>query len=323
MIATKDSNGLYLRVSVTDRCQLRCSYCMPKEGIEQCSHKDILNYEEIVSFVRAVQQHYHLRKVRITGGDPLVRPNIETLIAMLSDAGIPDIAITTNGQLLTRRARQLKNSGLHRVSVSLDSLCELTFRDLNGGSLEKTLEGIESAIRLGLTPLKLNMVVLRGINDAEVGDIADFALARGCEVRFLELMPIGYGASRFEDWYVSSEEVRRRLSQSYTLSPLPVNRGETSCTYSIEGNRGRSGTVGFISPYSHPFCDGCRRLRLTADGNLLGCLASEKGVSVRNILRSDDPAAANQIGAIVAGALKGKPTCRTFKRRDSMAAIGG
>ena len=323
MIAPKENNGLYLRVSVTDRCQLRCRYCMPKGGIQQCSHEDVLTYEEIVGFVHGVQQHYHVQKVRITGGDPLVRLHIDTLVAMLADAGIPDIAITTNGQSLPQRVHALKNSGLNRVTVSLDSLRETTFRDLTGGSLDKTLAGIESAIRHDLTPVKLNMVVLRGINDTEVSDIAEFALACGCEIRFLELMPIGYAAARFADWYVSSEEVRQRLSESCSLAPLPVRQGETSRMYSIEDSRGRTGTAGFISPYSHPFCAGCRRLRLTADGRLLGCLADERGTSIRHALRSGDSADSIQIGAIIDGALKGKPTCRTFKRRDSMAAIGG
>lgn len=296
---------------------------MPPGDAARQTTEDNLSHEEMMRFVRTLQEEYDLRTVRVTGGDPLIRKDLESLVAMLAEAGIPDIAITTNGQALSSRTRALREAGLQRVNISLDSLDSATFMKLTGGCLKKTLEGIESALEHGLTPVKLNMVVLKGINDTEIESVIRFALARRCEVRFLELMPIGYGAARFGDWYVSSGEIRKRLQETHELSPLPTVSGCTCRSYLISNGKNEEGRIGFISPFSHPFCSGCRRLRLTADGRLLGCLTDEKGISIRNELRNHGPAGTDRLRNAISNAFRDKPVRRTFERRDNMATIGG
>ena len=323
MAAPADSS-ISLRISVTNRCQLRCSYCSPQEWIEPPEHRDFLDFGEITSFVRALKRDFRLEKVRITGGEPLLRRNVEDLIAMISCLGVTDIAMTTNGQLLGDRATVLKKSGLNRVNISLDSLSSDGFHRLTGGgSLGKTLSGIEAALQCGLKPIKLNMVVMRGINDREVVDMVDFALRRGCEMRFLELMPIGIAAARFDALFISSEEVRTRLENALRLSPLPPVSGRTSSNYVVEDRSGRKGTVGFISPYSSPFCQGCHRLRLTADGHLIGCLARGIGAYIRPALGLTDSAAREALGPVVSCALEEKRDTHSFGCTQPMVAMGG
>jgi len=185
MTAAQDPPALSLRISVTDRCDLRCAYCMPAQGIRLVDRSEILSYEEIMRFVQLVGRRYPVSQVRITGGEPLVRPGLEALIAMLRQAGVPEIALTTNAQQLAARAIALKEAGLDRVNISLDSLKPDVFaRITRGGILEKTLDGIQAARRAGLQPVKLNTVVLRGLNDQEAPDLARFALRKGASCGF-------------------------------------------------------------------------------------------------------------------------------------------
>ncbi len=315
---------LSLRISVTDRCQLRCLYCTPPDGTPETAGRGILSFEEIVRFVGVVQSGPGLSKVRITGGEPLVRPGIVELVRTLAREGVPDLALTTNGQLLAEMALNLKRAGLHRVNVSLDSLDEGTYARLTrGGDLRAVLEGIEAALRCGLAPVKVNTVVLRGYNDSEVVKITRFGLDRGLRVRFLELMPIGYARPTFHELFVSASEVRARLEERFCLEPLAHGAGETSRDYVASDLHGRRGIIGFVSPETQPFCDGCTRVRLTCTGRLLSCLARGRGPNVRGLLQSDLPVAAELLQGIVTKGLEGKRSRHAFETLGAMAAVGG
>lgn len=321
MIATPSPQGLALRVSVTDRCQLRCRYCMPPEGVAPCNRAEILTYEEIASLAACLQNEFGLSKVHITGGEPLLRPGIESLIGMLAALDIPDIALTTNGLRLAELAPALKGAGLDRVNVSLDSLSPDTYRHLTrGGDLTAVLAGIASARVEGLRPLKLNTVTIRGVNDKELHALVAFAIQAECDIRFIELMPIGHGAVLFQDGFMPSEEVRAALASQFALVPVAPVYGSSSRTYRVTDAAGRCGTVGFISSCSNPFCGECRRLRITADGRLVGCLARSEGESIRARLHAGDT---HSICDAVREALTGKRRDRFFSQHMAMASIGG
>ena len=259
--------------------------------------------------------------MRLTGGEPLLRAGLDRLVAMLAAAGAADLALTTNGQRLAEMAGPLKQAGLNRINISLDSLSPATFAAITrGGILEKTLAGIAAARRAGLDPVKLNMVVMRGENDHEVADLVRFAVEHGCQMRFLELMPIGVAAAGFEDRFVSSAEVLERLAGEFALTELPVDPRSTSRNFVAEDQSGRWTTIGFISPSSQPFCAGCRRLRLTAAGVLLGCLARPTGIPIAPLLRSGSELDAEALVAAVEQALGMK---RIGQRVCAAAGDGG
>ncbi len=324
MISPPQEQPISLRISVTDRCQLRCVYCMPPGGVPKRSREDILSFEEIVRFVRAVKSHYGLSKVHITGGEPSVRPNIVDLIERLAREGISDIALTTNGHLLCGTALALKNAGLKRVNISWDSLTPKTYARLTrGGDLERALEGLDAALCSGLSPIKLNMIVIRGFNSGEVVKIARFGLDRGCEVRFLELMPIGPAAEHFDKWFVSSDQVRAKLSKAFDLCEAPARPGHSSRRFVAKDRQGRQGVIGFISSISGPFCAGCRRLRLTASGQLVGCLGIGTGVDIRPLLRGTGPADGRRLVEAIQEALSLKRNGQAFVTRNLMTLTGG
>ncbi len=313
-----------LRVSVTNRCQLRCFYCMPVGGALKAARCDILGFEEIIGFVGVLRRHFGMSKVHLTGGDPLVRPGLTDLVAMLAREAIGDLALTTNGQLLAAMAVDLRRAGLARVNISLDSLKPETFRWLTrGGDVCRTLQGLEAALECGLAPVKLNVAVLRNVNSDEVVDIARFGLQRGCEVRFLELMPIGPAAKRFEEWFVSSREVRARLEAAFDLRPAGGQPGGSSRNYVARDGQGRGGIIGFISPHSSPFCDDCRRLRLTADGLLIGCLAQGQGQNIRPLVRGRYAPDVSGLVAAIHSVLSLKRRGRRFDTTNAMVQIGG
>ncbi len=321
MSDVRSTTGLSLRLSVTDRCQLRCRYCMPPEGVPLCGHAEILSYEEIGALIACLDESFRIAKVRLTGGEPLVRPGIERLVGLLADLGVPDLALTTNGLHLADLAPVLQRTGLHRVNVSLDSLRPDTFRRLTGGGeLRPVLAGIDAALAAGLAPLKLNAVVMRGVNDDELGELVAFALQIGCEMRFIELMPIGPGATLFADGFFSSDEVRQRLATQVALEPLGRDFGASARRYAVTDNKGRCGVVGFISSCSVPFCGECSRMRVTADGRLIGCLARDGGISIREMLRAGDRKSICQAAHRV---LEGKTADRVFEQGMAMASIGG
>ena len=313
-----------LRVSVTDRCSLRCMYCMPAAGTPVALRADVLSDDEIVNVVLALGARHGLEHVRITGGEPLLRPEIERLVAMLSAVGVPDLALTTNGQRLAGLAKRLKQAGLSRVNISLDSLEPRTFAAITrGGILDHTLAGIAAAREAGLRPIKLNMVVMRGRNDHEVAYLVRFAMEHDCQMRFLELMPIGGASAGFEELFVSTSEVRERLQEEFQLAALPVDPADTSRNFVAEDGVGRSAIIGFISPYSEPFCAGCRRLRLTAMGVLIGCLAREGGIPLAPLLRGGRLVDHDAVTAAVERALEMKRQNGEFIQPRAMVGIGG
>ncbi len=276
----------YLRISITDRCNLRCVYCMPPQGIAWRPHEEILRYEEIETVVRAGAE-LGISKIRLTGGEPLVRPGVIDLVRMLARVpGVDDLTMTTNGILLARYADELAAAGLHRVNVSLDTLDPERFHAITRlGRLEDVLAGLEAAQRAGLEPVKINTVVMRGMNDDEVVDLARQTVEAGWNLRFIEVMPVGNGLSG--DWreqMVTAQEIRAQVEEALgKLEPARMSAGNGPARYyRLPGARG---TLGFITPISEHFCYHCNRLRLTADGQLRPCLLSDAEIDLRTPLR--------------------------------------
>ena len=273
----------YLRISVTDRCNLRCVYCMPAGGVCLMPHADILSYEEIYKIAVAAAE-LGVNKVRITGGEPLVRTGLPELIRMLKriDA-IDDISLTTNGMLLERYAVELKSVGLRRVNISLDTLDLDKFaRITRGGNLSDVLKGIETAKAAGLNPVKINVVVIPGVNDDELPRFAAKTMNEGWNVRFIERMPFS-GEDASASQFIPVSEIREHLELLGELEPYSVNIGNGPAKY--YRLPGANGTIGFITPVSEHFCFQCNRLRLTADGKLRLCLLNNEEMDLRAPLR--------------------------------------
>ncbi|HOV73257.1 MAG TPA: radical SAM protein [Candidatus Hydrogenedentes bacterium] len=315
---------LAVRLSVTEQCQLRCRYCLPQGGCMPPCSGPALDAEAIRLLLHALHDEFGIRKLRFTGGEPLLRRDIVSMIRSAADLGIPDIALTTNAQLLAGKAIALRQAGLHRVNISLDSLRPGVFAGItHGGRLEATLRGIRAAMDADLRPIKLNMVVMRGINDGEVSDILRFGLETGCHVRFLELMPIGVARTEFHERFVSSDEVRERLGDCCLWQPMIDAQDSSSRNWKVSDASGRATVCGFISPASHPFCGGCRRVRITAGGELIGCLARGRRLPLAAALsaaaRGDHSLLARSIGR--AFAMKQGAMFQTGA--DCMANVGG
>ncbi len=316
----------YLRVSVTDRCNLRCVYCMPPEGIKLRSHEEMLTYEEIARLVEAAAT-IGVSKIRLTGGEPLARRGLPDLGRLIAAApGVDDISMTTNGTLLARHADALAAAGLNRVNVSLDTLRPERFRQIaRRGALADVWAGIEAAQRAGLTPIKLNAVVVRGINEDEVTDFAQMTLARPWHVRFIEVMPLGANAAWAGDGYAPLTEVRARIEAVFgALEPVggPAGNGPARY-YRVPGG---AGTLGFITPVSEHFCFSCNRLRLTADGKLRPCLLSDAELDLRAPLR--DGASRQELADLLLSAIMDKPGGHHLAQGQApsereMAEIGG
>jgi cyclic pyranopterin phosphate synthase len=293
-----------LRISVTDRCNFRCPYCMPAEvfGKEYAflPRDQILTYEEIVRVVRVAAAH-GVTKVRLTGGEPLVRNEIERLVAMVAAVeGVDDIAMTTNGATLARKAQVLKDAGLNRVTVSLDSLDGQVFEAMNGvgASLARVLDGIDAARAAGLAPIKLNAVLQRGFNDGGILDLARFGRDRGFVMRFIEYMDVGTTNGWRLDDVVPATEIVETIGARYPLEALEaLYAGEVARRYRYADGKGE---IGVISSVTQPFCQGCTRARLTAEGRLYTCLFASAGHDVRAVLRAstDDEALEALIGRV-------------------------
>jgi cyclic pyranopterin phosphate synthase len=316
----------YLRISVTDRCNLRCRYCMPPEGIERKTHHDILRYEEIARIVRAVIP-CGVTRLRLTGGEPLVRPEVPLLVRMLCEIeGLADVALTSNGQLLDRYARALHDAGLRRINVSLDSLRPERYGEITrGGDLNAALRGLAACREVGFSPIKVNAVLIRGVNDDEVIDFARLTREEPYDVRFIEFMPMGDVDLWSQEAVVPEEEVRRAVE---TVGPLePVAASATSRGGEAFRLPGARGTVAFISAFSKPFCGSCNRLRLTSDGRLRPCLLSDDFVDLRAIVR--DGGTDDDIRGAFIQAAKAKPQGHRLREgaachpRTPMSAIGG
>ena len=276
----------YLRLSITDRCNLRCTYCMPAEGVPAREHDDILSYEELAAFTR-VAAAAGISKVRITGGEPLVRKGCAGLIAQLAAIpGVDDISLTTNGVLLPRFAAELRAAGLRRVNISIDSLDSARYRRITrGGELAGALAGIDAALVAGFAPVKINALLLRGIED-ELDSFVSLTRARPLHVRFIEYMPLDrrLGSQRLEsqEQFVSAGEVLARLRVANVLEPVAGPYGNGPARYWRVA--GGEGTIGFIAGVSDHFCSSCNRLRLTADGRLRSCLFAGDEVNIRPLI---------------------------------------
>ena len=304
----------YLRISITDRCNLRCIYCMPDGGVMPVAHKEILSYEEIERVVR-VAAALGVRKIRITGGEPLARKNVTYLIASLRNiSGIEDMSLTTNGVLLEKYAKELADAGLNRVNISLDSLKPERYREMTrGGEIGPVMKGIEAAEKAGLLPLKINMVPIRGLNDDEIEEFAGLTLNTPFQVRFIEFMPIGAGDLWSDERYISTDEIKTRVEKMGTLSPVRLRRDGPARYYRIES---APGVIGFISALTHHFCADCNRLRITADGKLRPCLFSETEIDLKPSLRASS--SDKEIERLLRLSIEVKPEGHTINRRAEM-----
>jgi GTP 3',8-cyclase len=279
----------YLRISVTDKCNLRCVYCMPLHGLPWLKRAELLTYEEIAGIV-GVMAPMGLRRVRITGGEPLVRRDVTRLIAMIADVpGIEDIALSSNAVLMADMAEDLKAAGIGRVNISLDSLRPERVDAIarRPGSFQQIMGGLAAAERVGFMPIKINVVVMRGRNDDELADFARITLERPWHVRFIEVMPVGENLDVSANEYVSAPEMLRRVRAIGDLVPVAGPPGNGPATYFRFP--GAPGTVGVITPMSHNYCDDCNRMRLTADGQLRPCLFGHIQTNLRDPLRAGQP----------------------------------
>jgi GTP 3',8-cyclase len=277
-----------LRVSLTDRCNFRCFYCLPHGEPPIAPKEQMLSFEEI-EYVCEIFVSLGIEKIRLTGGEPMLRRDIETIIRKLSrfkTAGLIDLALTTNGYFLPERARSLKDAGLDRVTISLDSLKRDIFKRMTGVDvLEKVLAGIAAAKEAGLEPIKINAVIVRGHNESEVADFAAFAREHDVKMRFIEFMPLDSGHEWSRADVFSGKEIREQINERFPLVKVNVARGsETSARYRFAD--GAPGEIGIIAPVSEPFCGACSRIRLTADGQLRTCLFSTVEHSLRDVVRS-------------------------------------
>jgi cyclic pyranopterin phosphate synthase len=276
----------YLRISITDRCNLRCFYCMPRKRISLIPADEILTYEEILRITR-LAVNYGMRKIRITGGEPLLRKGIIQFVRSLSKIkGIEDITLTTNGVLLKQYISELADAGLRRVNVSLDSLRPERYKQITGEDyLSHVWDGIKETERVGLNPIKINMVVIKGINDDEILDFAKITLHKPYKIRFIEFMPTAMIDSWSEDRFMPTDKIKEIIEGFEKLYPVT----ESDNSKPARGFRFKNGigNIGFISPISHHFCSSCNRLRLTADGRLRPCLFSDIEIDIKHLIRSN------------------------------------
>ncbi len=293
----------YMRISVTDRCNMRCTYCVPEDGFQHVAHESILSYEEILRLVR-ISSSMGVKKYRITGGEPLVRRGIIELIGEINKIKGVETTFTTNGLLLEEKAEELKRAGVKRLNISIDSLKNKKFEEITKtGSLEKVLKGVDKAYETGFDPIKLNFVVMKGINDDELFDFVRLAENKPYHVRFIEFMPMkknGWGKEKF----IPSEKIEDMVRKEFRLRDDPSeDEGSPSRNYLVDGFAGK---VGFISPVSRHFCDSCNRIRLTSDGHLKSCLLRKGEVDIKSIMRdgSDD----DVIREVLAKAVMLKPS---------------
>ncbi len=318
----------YLRISITDRCNLRCEYCVPKEGISQFGHGEILTYEEILRIAELAVAR-GITKVRITGGEPLVRKDAVQLIHQLSRLRcIEDLSMTTNGILLAEFAPALTHAGLKRVNISMDSLSPERYRQITrGGELSRVWAGMEAARAAGISPIKINVVAIAGFNDMEIVDFARLTIPEPLQVRFIEFMPIGF----FSEWrpqqFLPSDEIKRRIEAFRPLVPARLNKNGHDGPARLFKFPGAAGEIGFISPISDHFCLSCNRLRLTADGKLKTCLFSDEEIDLKSLLRSgcrDEELGKKLFEAISSKPLRSGFTGSGIKRcQRPMAKIGG
>ena len=320
-----------LRISITDRCNLRCSYCMPAEGMAWLPRTEVLTYEEIARVARLCVERYGFEAIRLTGGEPLVRAHVTRLVEMLAPLGV-DLALTTNGVKLAEVAHDLAHAGLDRVNVSLDTLqrdrfLALTRRD----ELDRVIAGIDAALDAGLAPVKVNAVVMRGVNDDEIVDLARFGRERGVGMRFIEFMPLDAQGEWSEAQVVPAHEIIERIGEVFPLEPC--RRRRTSSRRRAGATSTVVGDVGVIPSVTEPFCESCDRVRITAEGQFRTCLFALDEIDLRAELRADGgldaPDLDDRLAAAIERAVAGKWAGHRIGQVDfirpsrSMSQIGG
>ncbi len=316
----------YLRISVTDRCNLRCRYCMPEEDIKILGHDELLTFEEIVRVIEVFAKH-GINKVRLSGGEPLVRKGIVDLVAKISHIqGVNDLSLTTNGVLLSEYAKDLAAAGLRRINISLDTLRADRFAYIaRRDKFKEVWQGIEAAMKARLTPIKINVVVIKGFNDDEVKDFASLTHIYPLHIRFIELMPFGESKMGHEDKVIPSYQIREEIREIGELIPVPQHPNDgLAKRYSLKGAKGE---IGFISTVTGHLCAQCNRLRITPDGMIRSCLFSENELDLKRALRNGG--GDEVITQLLYEALKTKPpmnknvNTRLKKCQRGMYAIGG
>jgi len=317
----------YMRISITDRCNFRCSYCMPSEGVECKPRDEIMSYEDILEVVRiAVSEG--ITTFRITGGEPLVRLGVENLIDSIDDVeGCREITMTSNGYLLGDKAEELAEAGLDRVNISLDTLQDKKFAEITGvDGLSRVLDGIEKARNAGLNPLKINTVVKKELNDDEIEDFVRFARNKNLNLRFIEYMPFAEEASAesgcdaVSEYQISLEEIKARVENKHELKPADIRGKGPAQNFWLDNSEA---VIGFISPVSHNICGNCNRLRLTADGKIRPCLARENEIS---LYEGGELKSHHNIRDVLRGSALKKPAENDFKpgcNNRNMSQIGG
>jgi len=313
----------YVRLSVTDKCNMRCFYCIPQGFTDFEEPQNWLTFEEIERFIAAFAS-LGVRRLRLTGGEPLVRRNLPELAANLSAIdGIEDLSLSTNAALLRQHAGALKQAGISRINVSLDSLDPERFRQVTRGDLEQVLDGLMEARRVGLSPVKINMVAMKGVNDSEFEAMVDFCLENDFTLRLIETMPVGNTGRDATDRFMDLREVRARLARRYELIPDVMHGGGPARYVRIGGTELR---IGFITPISQHFCETCNRVRISVDGTLYLCLGQEDKVEFRPMLR--DGASHEELRDAIIRALALKPERHEFRERPEqviriMSQTGG
>ena len=313
----------YLRVSVTDRCDLRCSYCMPKGFSDYTEPDDWLRFDEIERVVRAFVDMGG-RRVRLTGGEPLVRRNLPELARRLSALdGLADLSLSSNCTRMYRMAEALRKAGVQRLNVSLDTLDPQRFREITGGRLDKVLAGIEAARDAGFAPIRINTVVMKGVNDTAIGQILDYSARRGFTLRLIETMPMGDTGRDALGRFVDLQKVKDQLEKDYELIPDVLPGGGPARYYRLAGTDMR---IGFITPLSQHFCEACNRVRLTVDGTLHMCLGQEHAYPLRELLRAG--VTDEELCGHITAALALKPERHEFREKPEkvirfMSMTGG
>ena len=312
-----------LRISVTDRCNFRCQYCMPEEGLKWLPKEELLSFEEIYRTAQILVKHFGIDSIRLTGGEPTLRAQLPRLVSMLSQLDV-DLALTTNGVKLPQMAKDLKSAGLNRLNISLDSLqperfLELTRRD----ELTRVIEGIDAAIEAGFEPLKINMVAMRGINDDEILDFARFGREKGVVVRFIEFMPLDASESWSYDQVLSLAEIQAQIGQEFSFYEAGSD-SEPASRFIYEDGKGEFGVIASVT---RSFCHLCDRVRLTSDGQFRNCLFAAREYDLRSLLRSG--AKDTEIAEVISGAVLDKweghniNQVHFIRPRRSMSQIGG
>ncbi|SHK19117.1 GTP 3',8-cyclase MoaA [Tepidibacter formicigenes] len=308
----------YLRISITDLCNLRCKYCMPKNGISKIDHNEVLRLEEIEKITK-VFVDLGINKIRITGGEPLVRRGVLNLIEKIGKIDkVKDFALTTNGLLLKKYAKDLKNAGLNRVNISLDTLNEEKYREITrGGNLKDLIKGIKEAKKVGLTPIKLNTVLIGGFNENEIYDFVNLTKNEEIDVRFIELMPIGEAKGWSLDKFIPNSRVLECIKDLKEIKRDDIS--SPANYYKLSNGKGK---VGFINPISCKFCDNCNRVRLTCDGKLKLCLHSNEEIDLKTPLRNGE-----DLKEIIINSINKKPKSHHLEDGEyikrNMVAIGG